>query len=129
MLLKRKRKYKDKVIEIIFKSKRVEKACTDFKKAKKDYGETTAIKLFALINLMMNAVNLTDVKAVKSYYLHKLDGNMQGKYSIYIGKKSGIRLIIIPLNREYEQWEEKNFDIICLNTQIVEIQEVSKYYE
>ena len=54
---------------------------------------------------------------------------MQGKYSIYIGKKSGIRLIIIPLNREYEQWEEKNFDIICLNTQIVEIQEVSKYYE
>ncbi len=78
---------------------------------------------------MMNAVNLTDVKAVKSYYLHKLDGNMQGKYSIYIGKISGIRLIIIPLNREYEQWEEKNFDIICLNTQIVEIQEVSKYYE
>jgi len=100
-----------------------------FQKSKKGLWRNNRYQIICLDKPYDNAVNLTDVIAVKSYYIHKLDGNMQGKYSIYIGKKSGIRLIIIPLNREYEQWEEKNFDIICLNTQIVEIQEVSKHYE
>ncbi|MDD2262328.1 MAG: hypothetical protein PHY13_04695 [Clostridia bacterium] len=78
---------------------------------------------------MINAVNLADVRAMRSYNLHKLEGNLKGKYSLYLGKENGFRLIIVPLNCEHEQWTEKDFDKICMNTQIVEIQEVSKHYE
>lgn len=118
-------------IEVFYKSKKVEKQCTQLKKATRVFGSKVAIKLLALINLIKCAENLQDVNALKKYHLHMLESDRKGSYALDIdGRKHAYRLIIIPVIDDKKIGSDKNklttfYRSIC----VVKVEEVSKRYE
>lgn len=117
-------------IKIKYHTKKVETLCTDYKKAKKELPSNVAEKLFSLINLLESAETLSDIHNMNIYHLHVLKGDREGEYALDIaGRKSGYRLIIIPLDDKGNKWETKDTSIIYQSTEIIIIWEVSKHYD
>ena len=117
-------------IEIQYKDQRVKQLCTDYRKAKKELPANVAEKLHALINLIDNADTLKDIHEMQIYHLHPLQGNRAGQYALDVaGRKSGYRLIIIPLDADGKEWEEKDVNIIYKSTNVIIAWEVSNHYE
>jgi proteic killer suppression protein len=106
----------------------VYKLCNDEKKAKKELGKDVANKLMLVINIIEDSICLRDILMMPQYKLHSLEGDLKWLYSIYLGKTSGYRLLITPL-------DENEKRIVCNDMSIytkavcVEIEEVSKHYE
>lgn len=115
-------------MKILYKNSKVEELCNNEKKAVRKYGEEVTRKLFAAVNLLRNAENLKDVLAFKQYNLHALKGELSGKYSMYLGKMTGFRLILIPLDENEKKIECSDMSIYTISV-CVEIEEVSKHYE
>ena len=113
---------------IIYRNKKIEKVCKNIKEAIKKYGNEVTKKLYATLNIIEASKNLKDLLGFPQYNLHALKGDLDGIYSIYLGKKSGYRLLIIPL-------DENKKHIVCNDMSIyvvavcVEILEISKHYE
>lgn len=64
------------------------------------------------------------------YHLHPLYGKREGQYALDIaGRKSGYRLVIIPLDANGDKWIEKDVNIIYKATEVMIAWEVSKHYE
>lgn len=100
------------------------------KKAKKDLPGNVAEKLHALINLMESSANLQDIAEMQIYHLHPLQGKRENQYALDIaGRRSGYRLIIIPLDADGNKWKEKDINIIYKCTEVVIAWEVSNHYE
>lgn len=119
-----------KIIEIKYHDKTVQKMCTDLKKAKKDLPTIVAEKLHALINLLESSENLQDISEMQIYHLHPLQGKREGEFALDIaGRKSGYRLVIIPLDADGNRWEEKDINVIYKSTEIIIAWEVSNHYE
>lgn len=55
-------------IEIRYHDKKIEKLCTDIRKAKKDLPAIVAEKLHALVNLLESAENLQDIADMPFYH-------------------------------------------------------------
>lgn len=126
--LKIKRRMRD--IEIQYKDKKVEKLCTDLKKAKKDLPANVAEKLHALINLIESADNLKDIDELQIYHLHPLHGQREGQYALDVaGRKSGYRLVVIPLDADGNGWKEKDVNVVYKSTEVIIAWEVSNHYE
>ncbi len=115
-------------MKLLYKSNRVKKICTDEKKAVRDLGEEVAIKLFQALNLLESVINLKEILAFPQYKLHVLKGNLGGIYSMYLGKKTGYRLLLIPLDEEENPIKCNDISIYTIAV-CVEIIEVSKHYE
>lgn len=115
-------------MEILYKNNKVEKLCTDYKIAKKELGLEVSEKLFAAINMIESATNLKDIRQYRPFNLHKLTGDLDGIYSIYLGKKTGYRLEIIPLDKDKNVIvsEDMSIYIVCV---CVKIERVSNHYE
>ncbi|MDQ2086922.1 hypothetical protein RBH29_10835 [Herbivorax sp. ANBcel31] len=79
--------------------------------------------------MLENAVTLSDIKQLQIYNLHPLSGDREGQYALDLGRKLGFRLIIIPLNDNCEEWDEKDINKIYKSTKITLIWEVSNHYE
>ena len=92
------------------------------------YGIDITNRLIAAINLLEGATNLKDILAFKQYKLHALKGNREGEYSIYLGKTTGFRLILIPLDENEKVITSNDMSIYTISV-CVEIVEVSKHYE
>lgn len=108
----------------------MKKLCTDLKKAKKALPAVVAEKLFALINLIESSENLQDIAEMRIYYLHPLQGKRGSQYALDIaGRKSGYRLIIIPLDSRGNEWDEKDINIVYKSTKTIIAWEVSDHYE
>lgn len=89
-----------------------------------------AEKLHALINLIVSAQNLNDIAEMHIYHLHPLQGKRDGQYALDIaGRRSGYRLIVIPLDSYGNEWKEKDQNIIYCSTEIIVALEVSNHYE
>lgn len=118
------------VIEVRYRDNTVKKLCTDLKRAKREMPTNVAEKLYALINLMESAENLYDIANMQMYHLHPLQGNRAGKYALDIaGRRAGYRLIIVPLDDDGNEWEEKDVNIVYRATRIIIAWEVSNHYE
>ena len=115
-------------MKILYRNSKIEKLCTDYQKAKKKLGVIVANKLFAVVKFLISSVNLKDILVLPQYHLHKLSGNYEGIYSIYLGKQTGFRLLIIPLNENEQIIQVKDMSIYTLAV-CLEIREVSKHYE
>ena len=115
-------------MEILYKNNKVEKLCTDYKFAKKELGLEVSEKLFAALNFIENANNLMDIRQYRPFNLHKLTGYLNGIYSIYLGRKTGYRLEIIPLNKDKNVIESNDMSIyiVCV---CIKIERVSNHYE
>lgn len=115
-------------MKILYKNKKVEKLCTNEKEAKKELGLQVTMKLFATINIISSAENLNDILKLPQYHLHKLVGDRDGIYSIYLGRNTGYRLELIPLdeNEKMVVNQDTSFytKIVC-----VQIERISNHYE
>jgi len=116
-------------VKISYKSKKLEKECTNISQAKKKYNEKVAEKLLYTIDAIKNAETLRDIICVPTFRFHSLIGDKNGKYAIDLGKKSGYRLIVVPLNENDNQFKEtvnfyNSIEIVC-----VSVEEVSNHYE
>ena len=87
-----------------------------------------AVKLFAVLNLLKASRNLKDILVLPQYKLHALKGERKGEYSIYLGKSTGFRLILIPLDENQKLISSNDMSIYTISV-CVEIVEVSKHYE
>ena len=116
------------VMKILYKNKKVEKMCTNEKVAIKSLGIVVAEKLFAAINVLSSAANLKDILALPQYHLHKLIGDLDGKYSMYLGRKTGYRLEIIPLDENEQKIQNEDMSLYTIAV-CVEIERVSNHYE
>ena len=115
-------------MEVLYKTKKVEKLCTNEKCAIKELGKTVAEKLLAAINLLEAAENLKEVLDFSFYHLHSLKGDLEGLFSMYLGKKTGYRLLLTPLDKNLQVIDRKDMSFYTVAV-CVEIEEVSKHYE
>ena len=119
----------DSNIEIRYSGKKAEKTCRDFKQAKKEMDLKVAEKLHAAINLLESIPTLNDINQMRTYNLHPLQGKRQGQYAMDLGRRSGYRLIIIPLDEDGNEWNKDELDAIYKSTKIILVWEVSNHYE
>lgn len=118
-------------MDVRYSTKKVEKYCTNLATAKKEHGDQIARELFKVINFLQSVVSLRDVAAYTPSHFHKLKGNRKGLWAIDInGRKSGYRLILIPIDEEGKAYPS-DIDIVPIShtIQIIEVKEVSKHYE
>ncbi|MCH5180330.1 MAG: type II toxin-antitoxin system RelE/ParE family toxin [Erysipelotrichales bacterium] len=115
-------------MKMLYKNTKIEKICTDEKKAKIKFGENVANKLFAALNAIESASNLNDIFALKQYNLHKLKGDLKNIHSMYLGKTTGYRLLLTPLDENEEPVICDDFSSYTMAV-CVEIGEVSKHYD
>lgn len=100
------------------------------KKAKKELPANIAEKLHAIINLLESSVNLQDIAEFQIYHLHPLHGNREGLHALDVGgRRSGYRLIIIPLDAAGNEWKEKDINVVYRATEVIVAWEVSNHYE
>ena len=117
-------------MQLRYRNKTVEKLCTDYKKAKKELPANVAEGLHALIDLLESADNLQDIAAIPKYYLHPLRGKREGQYALDVaGRSAGYRLVIIPLDADGNEWNEKDVSIVYKSSRVIIAWEVSNHYE
>ena len=115
-------------MKIVYKDKKIERLCNDEEYANKYIGKDVTIKLMKVIYLLRSVSSLSDIYVYKSLNLHKLKGDLKDLYYIYLGKNTGYRLLIKPMNDELEIIvikDTKEFKEV----KNIEIVEVSKHYE
>lgn len=117
------------IIKIKYKNKTLQRQCTNYCLAKKDFGVQVAEKLFSLIEFIDSASNLNDVAVIPTYHLHPLHGKRNGEFSLDLGRRLGGRLIVIPLNDEGNKWDTNDISIIYKSTSVILVLEVSNHYE
>lgn len=82
-------------MKIIYRTKKLEKQCTNLKTAKKDYGDKIARKLLQAINFIQQAPNLSLIINYRPFHFHDLKADREGQYAIDIGsRRDGYRLIM-----------------------------------
>lgn len=59
-------------MEVKFANDKIKTVCTSIKAAKKKYDLQVAMSLHSVVNLLISAKNLTDIKKYKKYRLHPL---------------------------------------------------------
>ena len=82
-----------------------------------------------MLNLLESAENLYDVDRMRIYHLHALQGDRQGQYALDLGRKSGYRLIVVPLKSEEDSEPEAEQMLMYKTCEIILVWEVSKHYE
>lgn len=112
-------------MNISYANRKVEKQCTELKRATIDFSPKVAKKLLKLVNFIEAADNLSSVISMKTYRFHKLKGNLTGLYAMDIdGRRNSYRLIV--------SFDNVDFDDVFSNAisiEVVTIEEVSKHYE
>lgn len=118
-------------MEIRYKTDKLKTTCQDLKKAKKQYGNLVAEKLFSCINYIESAKNLIDIKNYPPFHFEDLKGNRRGEYSISLGRKLGFRLILKPMNNNGTFCDNLQVynDAAAIDIVVVQFEEVSNHYE
>lgn len=123
-------------MELVYASDKVRIQCTSVKAAKKLFGGNAELvkSLFARINALQMADTIMDIIVQPTFHFHKLGNmnrkNLEGFFAIDVkSRKEQWRVILQPLNENKEPFEPCQIDRISSYVRIVEITEVSKYYE
>ena len=77
-------------MKIEYKTRSLEKVCTNLKEAKKKYSGKIPEKLLAAINYIQAANNLLDVVNYPPFHFHDLQGERKGQYAIDIGGRKSV---------------------------------------
>ncbi len=80
---------------------------------------------------MIKKVTLSVIIFVRRYlYKDPLQGKREGQYALYIaGRKSGYRLLIVPVDADGNEWKEKDRNVVYNSTKVIIAWEVSNHYE
>jgi toxin HigB-1 len=98
-------------VEIVFRTRKLEKEYTDSAKAIKVYGLDIARKYIQRVGIIKTAKDIDELMLLPSLRCHPLKGDRQGQYAI---KLSGFYRLIFTL-------KGNQMEIVC-------IEEVSKHY-
>ena len=98
-------------MDIVFRTRRLEKEYTDSAKAIKSYGPEVARKYIQRVNIIKNAKDMDELMRLPGLRCHPLKGDRHGQYS---AKLTGFYRLIFTLKRN-------QMEIVC-------IEEVSKHY-
>lgn len=82
-----------------------------------------------VINFIENAVTLSDVRSYLPFQFHELKGKRRGTYSIYLGRKTGFRLILISVGEDGKKIQGVKGSCQFEKIRKVKILEVSPHYE
>ena len=116
-------------MEIMYRSQQLKAICKDIRKATKAFNFNVAEKLIATINYIESAESLVDIRNYPSFHFHQLKHNKKEYCSIYLGKKLGYRLLVIPLLNGEPAKPEEIFSSKAIEIKIMKIEEVSNHYE
>lgn len=118
-------------MEILYRTKKVEKLCSDYQKAKQAFAKKEADKLFKCIQYINAAKSLQDIKKYPPYSnLKKLKGDRKHSYSLaFNSTRSSYRLIFVPLDDDNSVITDDNTIRLDENITKIKILEVSKHYE
>lgn len=83
-------------MDIIFKSKKLEKQCNDFRLLVRQHGQARARKLRQRLDDLLAASSLAEVSKLPPARCHELVGDRAGQLSIDLDHP--YRLILIPAN-------------------------------
>ena len=80
---------------------------------------------------MIKKVTLSVIIFVMRYlYKDPLQGKREGQYALDIaGRKSGYRLLIVPVDADGNEWKEKDRNVVYNSTKVIIAWEVSNHYE
>ena len=98
-------------MEVVFRTRKLEKEYTNSAKAIKAYGLNVARKYIQRVNIIKNAIDMDELKQLPGLRFHPLKGDRQGQHAINL---TGFSRLIFTL-------EGNQMEIVC-------IEEVSKYY-
>ncbi len=118
------------IINIQYKSTKVENYCNLYSVAKKKFNEQVAPHLIALVNLMKNSSNLEDINKLQNYNIHHLHGGTKGKRIFGVdvaGRDSGWRMQIILLDDSGEQTDTDS-NTTYADIKSIKIMEVGMHY-
>ena len=79
-------------------------------------------------NASLRSIITSVIEDYKSVFSFEKAGNYKGVYSMYLGKITGFRLLLIPLDKDEKVVETEDMSVYTI-TVCVEIMEVSKHYE
>ncbi|MBS7009097.1 type II toxin-antitoxin system RelE/ParE family toxin [Anaerostipes sp.] len=116
-------------MKIYYDNKNIQKLCNDYRHAQIKLGKNVADKLHKTLQFIDASVFLMDIKNMKTFRLHPLRGDRKGTYAIDLGKRTGFRLILIPVGPDGNEWTTENDIVIYNSTVTVILLEVSKHYE
>ena len=118
-----------KQMEILYKNQKLKEQCTDIRKATKAFNSNVAEKLISVINYIESAESLMDIRNYAPLHFHQLKHDKKEYCSIYLGKKLGYRLLVIPLLNGKPATPEEIFSSTAIEIKIIKIEEVSNHYE
>lgn len=87
-------------MEITYKYKRMERICSDFSVAKKEYGEKRAVYIHQRIDQLHSAETVEQLVAGHIGRCHPLKGNRRGQYAMDVGHP--YRLIFEKIGNEIQ---------------------------
>ena len=129
MLQDNRRVVKSVLMEIKYKTTKVQKLCENFSFAKKELPFEVAEKLMAHINYIEQATCFSDIMNYPPFKCHKLSGDRKDDYALDVGRKLGYRIIIEPMDENNKSLKkEKDINVIKKCTKIVLVVEVTNHY-
>lgn len=97
-------------MDIIYKTKKLEKQCTDYRVTIKDYNKEMAVKITQRIDEINSASTVEELVQFKIGRCHPLEGNRNGQYAmdlvhpfrlVFVEEKGHIELIKIIAIEDY----------------------------
>lgn len=111
-------------MNIQYHNNKIEKSCTNYKFAKKQYNEKIADRLFKAINFIEEAESLKSVIEYRPFHFHDLNRDRKGEYAIDIGsRRDGYRLILM-----FYETKDEVFNNAVNITEII-FKEMGNHYE
>ena len=115
-------------MRIIFNNKVSEKQFSSRYKNKWKYPKIVSIKLQSIENFITSARSLADIAAYSPYHFHKLVGDRDGEWAIYVGN-TGYRVTLIPCDDDGNELVSGDIMAQCKMIKIVMVTGVSNHYE
>lgn len=119
-------------MRIKYANTKTKKQCNSLKEATKLFGgdKRLAMSLLARINAIEQADVIKDIIVTPTFRFHNLKGKLDGYFAIDVKTiRDKWRIILQPLDEEYNVFDPCNIDEIASVVKIIEIREVSAHYD
>ena len=116
-------------MEIIYKNTTAKKQFSSEYKNSWRYPSLVKTKLLAAENYIKQASSLQDIVNYAPFHFHSLNGKRKKEWSIYLGKETGYRVILIPCDGENREITSGDIIAQCRSIKVVMVTEVSNHYE
>lgn len=111
-------------MEIVFASRKTEKACNSERESSKMWGAENARKIRQRLAELSAAENLSDVAKLPPARLHPLKGNRKGQFAVDV--KHPFRLIFEPAHDPVPLKDDGGIDLIRVTR--IRVLEVEDYH-